>query len=433
VGAYETGYADAVAVSGDYAYVCGYSTVLRIIDVSTPDNPTQVGFYNGYGDGLDVALEGTLAYVADYNVGFRVIDVSTVSSPSQVGYYDTPGNDSGVAIAGGYAYVAARGQGVRVMDISTPTAPAEIGFYITSDAAEDVVVDGSYAYVAMRFDGLCVIDVSSPAAPAEITTMDTDSYAGNVYKSGHFLFIADGDSGVRVVNVSDPGSPFETGFYDTAGQAYGVFAAGDYLYAASGQGGLYVLDYDEFAPVTVAGFTATAVETGVRLEWSIEADEPIEGFRFARAEENGRTVTVPPGRLIPPEARSFVDATAGAGTVYHYTLFVVKPDGSEVASRTVSARRVAGAVQLRQNCPNPFNPATRISFVLPEPGRVSLSIHDVRGALVKVLVDGAMTGGLKEMAWDGTDNNGHPVGSGVYFYRLKAGKTTLTKKMLLVK
>jgi hypothetical protein len=279
-----------------------------------------------------------------------------------------------------------------------------------------------------------VLDVSTPATPVEVTSLDTGGSAYDVCKSGSFLFVADGTAGVRVVNVANPAAPFESGYYDTSDRAVGVFAEGPYVYAASSRGGLYVLDYDEFAAVTVAGFTAAAVETGVRLDWSVEADEPVSGFRILRvAGGGGQVVSVTGGQLIPPDRTSYVDATVSPGVVYRYTLVVVKPDGSEVVSRTVTVLPAARRPVLYQNYPNPFNPSTTIGFVLPEKTRVSLSIFDVRGGLVKTLADGPMERGLKQVVWDGTNRSGEPAGSGIYFYRLKAGKITTTRKMLLVK
>ncbi|NIO29190.1 MAG: T9SS type A sorting domain-containing protein, partial [Candidatus Latescibacteria bacterium] len=85
------------------------------------------------------------------------------------------------------------------------------------------------------------------------------------------------------------------------------------------------------------------------------------------------------------------------------------------------------------NHPNPFNPATTLSFSLPGKSHVSLSIFDVEGRLVRTLVNEVLTGGFKAYEWNGNDNNGISVSSGVYFYRLRAGDKTLTKKMVLIK
>ncbi|MCC6961982.1 MAG: T9SS type A sorting domain-containing protein [candidate division Zixibacteria bacterium] len=88
---------------------------------------------------------------------------------------------------------------------------------------------------------------------------------------------------------------------------------------------------------------------------------------------------------------------------------------------------------LSQNVPNPFNPSTQVSFALPTAAKVNLSIYNVLGQHVKTLVDTDMRAGYQTVTWDGTDNTGHTVASGVYFYKLNAGDFTATKKMLMLK
>lgn len=88
---------------------------------------------------------------------------------------------------------------------------------------------------------------------------------------------------------------------------------------------------------------------------------------------------------------------------------------------------------LGQNVPNPFNPATRIPFVLHEGSRVQLTVFDVRGTHVVTLVDEAMAAGEHVAEWSGADANGQQVASGVYFYALSAGGQTMSRKMTLLK
>jgi hypothetical protein len=90
-------------------------------------------------------------------------------------------------------------------------------------------------------------------------------------------------------------------------------------------------------------------------------------------------------------------------------------------------------VELRQNYPNPFNPGTRIEFDQPRMQFVRLAIYDVIGRLVRVLIDNELAPGHYRIDWDGTDNQGKPAATGVYFYRINAGKQTETRKMILIK
>ncbi|MCF7814751.1 MAG: hypothetical protein K9N09_10860 [Candidatus Cloacimonetes bacterium] len=99
--------------------------------------------------------------------------------------------------------------------------------------------------------------------------------------------------------------------------------------------------------------------------------------------------------------------------------------------------------ELYQNYPNPFNPSTTISFNVTQTSSfVALEIYNIRGQIVKTLVPSSCHPELVEgrgtiisnsVVWNGTDDSGKPISSGVYFYRLKAGEASLTKKMLLLR
>ncbi|MEE8572699.1 MAG: T9SS type A sorting domain-containing protein, partial [Gemmatimonadota bacterium] len=89
--------------------------------------------------------------------------------------------------------------------------------------------------------------------------------------------------------------------------------------------------------------------------------------------------------------------------------------------------------RLVKNVPNPFNPKTAIAFTVAEPGRVVLRIYDLAGRQVRTLLDGHRDPERYELVWDGCDDLGKAVGSGVYYYRLEVGETLQTRKMVLLK
>jgi hypothetical protein len=88
---------------------------------------------------------------------------------------------------------------------------------------------------------------------------------------------------------------------------------------------------------------------------------------------------------------------------------------------------------LRQNYPNPFNPTTTISYDIPVAEKVTLRVFDMLGREVKTLVNGDVNAGTHTAVWDGTNNSGDAVASGIYIYKLKAGKTQINKKMTLMR
>jgi len=93
---------------------------------------------------------------------------------------------------------------------------------------------------------------------------------------------------------------------------------------------------------------------------------------------------------------------------------------------------VPAATRLVGAHPNPFNPRTTVAFELSTPGPARLAIHDLAGARVRTLVDDTRPAGRQEVVWDGTDDTGRHLASGVYMVRLVAGPVHDVKKVVLV-
>ena len=94
---------------------------------------------------------------------------------------------------------------------------------------------------------------------------------------------------------------------------------------------------------------------------------------------------------------------------------------------------VVSALHLFQNQPNPFSPETRIAYELPHGGRTELRIYSVNGRLVRTLLEGERPSGRHSVVWDGLDESGRAVSSGVYFYALTAPGVDESRKMLLLR
>ena len=124
--------------------------------------------------------------------------------------------------------------------------------------------------------------------------------------------------------------------------------------------------------------------------------------------------------------------SAGTGTFGDLFMAVSEIDLGEVLAND-DVWLGPDSYTLNQNYPNPFNPSTDISFDAGVSGEISLVIYDILGNKVKTLVSGFMTPGNYVVSWDGTDNNGNNVSSGVYVYTLITSGQTISKRMLLVK
>jgi hypothetical protein len=96
-------------------------------------------------------------------------------------------------------------------------------------------------------------------------------------------------------------------------------------------------------------------------------------------------------------------------------------------------RAIPAQFTLEQNYPNPFNPETEIRFTLPEAGQVTVKVFNITGQEVRTLVNGQYEAGMHTVNWNGRDNNGHAVASGVYLYQLQAGSFKQVRKMSLLR
>lgn len=187
-------------------------------------------------------------------------------------------------------------------------------------------------------------------------------------------------------------------------------------------------------------FRFEAGSAGVALNWQLPISEARGQVRLSRASVSGPGGSpgvfgvVADGLLVGDDGSVvYVDATAETGGRYVYRL-LSDPDGEDIHTSGEVYVPVTSA-SLSQNYPNPFNPTTRIEYLVPEgqAQRVALVVYDVRGARVRTLVDGIVTGGKYVVDWDGRNDQGQTVGSGVYFYRLVERNFTRTRKMLLLK
>lgn len=239
------GATQAVAVQGDYAYV-GVGARLEVLQVSDTKSFHVVGNTSPFPYYVEeVVISGTLAYVAAGGAGLRVVDVSDPAHPTEVGAWDSLGYAEGVAVAGGTLYLADGPYGLRTVDVSDPTHPTEVGYVCDMNYAFDVVVGGEYAYIAAGGAGLLVADVSDPANPAEVAVLDTPGYAYGVAIANDAAFIADGWEGLYIVSVADPANPLYVSTHKTPGWALDVAVADDLAYVADAFRGLQVADVSD--------------------------------------------------------------------------------------------------------------------------------------------------------------------------------------------
>jgi len=197
-------------------------------------------------------------------------------------------------------------------------------------------------------------------------------------------------------------------------------------------------------PVELSSFSATCERNSVVLSWRTESELANLGFNIWRA-DGGEYAKLNKG-IIPgagdsevPHDYRYVDSDVLEGVTYFYKLETLDMDGSsffhgpvEVMVKSDQAA-IPESYALSQNYPNPFNPGTTIRYSLPQEGLTQLRVYNTLGQMVKTLVDGDQPAGEHAVYWDGTDDNGRRLSSGIYFYKLQAGDFSAAKKLVFVR
>jgi len=236
------GYAKTVVVSEGYAYVADEfgsgAFGFHIFDVSDPTTPVEVAAVRPRG-AEDIILDGTVAYLAAQYAGLAILDVSDPAVPTLIGELDI-GYASGLALSNGRLYVSTH-VGLKVIDVSDPTTPLVLGAIDTFDKAVAIAVVDNFAYVAEEWSGLRIIDVSDPSSPLQVAAVETPGPASDVTVVGPLAYVS-GRGALRVIDVSDPLAPEALGAISTPGGAKAAVIREGIAYVASASGGLQVVD-----------------------------------------------------------------------------------------------------------------------------------------------------------------------------------------------
>jgi len=188
--------------------------------------------------------------------------------------------------------------------------------------------------------------------------------------------------------------------------------------------------------VELASFEAEAKDGEVLLTWQTTKDTNIIGFEIERSfdKKQFKKIGYVSDHDLVPKNYQFLDRTVKKGNTYFYRLKQLNVDSTTEYSSIVEISIGAPhQFNLHQNYPNPFNPSTEICYTIPYVTDVHLDIFNELGRHIMTLVKERQSSGRNVIQWDGRNENGEEVSSGLYFYRLKAGNFFAMKKMLLLR
>jgi hypothetical protein len=362
---------------------------LHVLDLADPAWPELVAFEPSNYKALQIGIDGDLALISSYLAGARVFDISNPLEPSVWSdIYDMGAIYWDVEVRADRAYTVSDHHALQIFDLSDPTLPVELGrsdeFY-----SNDIAVEGDLVYGATRYAGLQILDVGDPAAPKLIGHLELgNGWCNRICLDGGRLYVARGIRGLFVYDVSDPEAPAELGSWDCPGVAQDVFAEGNLAYLSE-EGGLRLLDVsDPSAMVELAS-----------------SDLPRWGLAVEKMDD-----------------RVYVADSFGGLWVYRAH-----------TATGIEAADTPGPTRLEANYPNPFTPGTTIRYHLAAAAQVDLAIFDAAGRRVRSLVEGWRDEGSQLARWDGRDDRGRRLASGVYFARLKIGEEIRSRRLVLLR
>ena len=389
-----------------------------------------------------------------------------------------------------YLITSGFSRGLYVYDIENVNSPELITilfedlYVLTYEIINEhiylIILMGSNYY----FRIYCISDISNPILNWDELLIDSSNLIMNVNEPDNIYFYLNTLQSVEIrkYDIEDPGNIEQIMFYEYPAIIYDLFFYEGYLYAVgsyeNGGSDLFIFDgFEEEDPELVNqinnfvnGFNIQIIDSYLNTSPSspfekdsfYNLDDPINP-EFAFTIQNTSvcfnnyyinnvlfspcyyTVFLydlennPTGELEPfdhfnlnSEYRGISFFSQGENdyffceqleciSTYSYILETSAEDELPKPELTIS------------NYPNPFNPETKIVFNLPEEGNVKLEIYNIKGQKIITLLDCYMSPGRSEMIWNGKDDNGKPVGSGVYFYKLQTPSKSYVRKCMLLK
>jgi hypothetical protein len=426
------GSALGIAVAEPYVYVATDDDGFHVLDVSVPQDPRPVGQVPRAGGSVEVDATGSYAYLAGGSSGLHVIDVRVPEAPSIIGNIETPGNALRVALTPSHAYVADQGGGLQVVDISSPENPRIVGSIVSGSCIDVAVMDG-YAYLA-TYESLRVVDVHVPEAPSLVGSIPLLDGVYAVAAGDRTVYVT-GYLDVQIVDVTYPEHPHLVGSMNVNSEVIpppGTRATlTDCLYFGGGNEGLEIfsLHCAGVTPIKLLSFTAARYEERVVLTWETSMESQHAGFRVYRRSDDLPWERLTSGLISGGPRYSYTDLSATPGQAYLYEIESVSRTGETERFGPVEVLLPRYGVELRVSR-NPSS-APVVTFSLPEAGEVTLRVFDVSGRLVKILWDGYRESGSHEIAWNGEDDQGRSMPGGIYFMRLDTVSDQKTGRLVL--
>ena len=319
-----------------------------------------------------------------YSYSFNIFDVSTLNPMTSLDGSSAWSSTKSFRPKDNLLFTVDSRNGFKVFDIINPISPNELYKYSYNERGWDIALKDSICFFAKQKE-ILIIDFSDLSNIRIIDSIQTESYPFGLALKDNYLFVAERDIGLTIWDVSNLSSIHKTSNLSLEGFFRNIRLERDYIYLIDYSSGLIVVDISNPESPYKVGYYKTVDISNVSVYNNmILIAEGKSGFTILKNKfvENRDTTSTP----IPSE------------------------------------------FLLRQNYPNPFNPNTIINYSIAKREFVEIKIYNSLGQEIKSLINEINQPGNYSVNFNGSN-----LSSGVYFYRIKAGSFSQTKKMILLK
>ena len=372
--------------ANNYAYVANGFRGLTIVNVSNPHHPTFESNFETINKANSVFVESDIAYVAVADSGFQIIDVSVPNEPILLSAINPEyGDFRSIDKYSNYLYLGGEWTGsVFIYDVTDPANPFLVNQLNVNDFSYDITIHDVYLYTAGYWGGLQIFDLTDPVNPFEVGYYPLD-LALSVEANENIAFIGANYSSLQIFDTTNINNPILASNC-SIGYVGELSCINNTLYASSSTG-LHI--YNVSNPYS-------AYELGNFPDCFPKGTYPTENYVYC--------------------AESFRFSVFGDTTLV-----------------SINDNIIFDKFDL-SNYPNPFNPTTTIKFSIKNDSKIELSIYNIKGQKVKILIHNDLGVGSHSIIWNGDDEYNNPVSSGIYCYKLNInGKDEVVKKCLLLK
>ena len=436
-----------------YGYIADGNHGLQVIDLTVPNRPQWLHRYDASGEvyGMDILQTeagNRIAYIASGLGGLKIVEIERAFDAVFRHRIPTTVPAMDVRVENGHAYVAAGESGFIIMDLNDLNNPRTVSHIRTAAPVWDVEIKEGYVFLCA--DELIVVDSREPMQSRVVARRSMPGSAYRITVVEELGYVAALGGGLRIFDLDDPANPRAIGSHETQGNATNITVLENRGYLLDTLTGVQILDLSNpRRPDPVAEYQTDALPISAQIRGD---------YLYLLDRENLQIVDVRNRNLVsrpnfqaalrfPSELAVVGDAVYVADrhelrifkinqhlfelSVEDHTLFREPPP---IAKPSISLY----INRLGQNFPNPFNPETWIPYEIESDASVAIKIFDTRGSLVRQLDMGHQKAGEyatrgNAAYWDGRNEEGKAVWSGIYYYRISAGDFAATRKMAILK